>query len=131
VKTSQIRSFRDVMIRFRENWQGYMSQYRVFLVLAVIASLADMASTIWFMHIRGPGAEQHPAVRTFSHMFGPIFGKAIQFFVLIGLTVFLRRWALYLFVTIIILYTWAAWYNVWGHELYYPHLLHVLTHLGL
>jgi len=135
VRISQIRSFKDVVTRFRENWQGYVRQYRVFLVLAVLASLADMASTIWFMHIRGPGAEQHPAVRTFSYMlgpmFGPIFGKAVQFFVLVGLTVFLRRWALYILVTIIILYTWAAWYNVWGHDLYYPHLLHILHHMGL
>jgi len=120
VRISQIRSFRDVATRSRENWQGYVQQYRVFLVLAVLASLADMASTIYSMLIRGPGAEQHPAVRTFSYVLGPILGpmigKAVQFFVLIGLTVFLRRWALYIFVTVIILYAWAAWYNVWGHE---------------
>ncbi len=112
------------MTRLRENWQGYLWEYRIFLALAVLASLADMASTVWLMHIHGPGAEGHPAVRTFSYMLGPIVGpmfdKAVQFFVLLGVTVFLRRWALYLFVTIIILYTWAAWYNVWGHDLYYP-----------
>ena len=135
MKISQIRSFRDVMIRFRENWQGYVSQYRVFLVLAVIASLADMASTIWLMRVHGPGAEGHPVVRAYSYMFGPIlgpmFGKAVQFFVIIGLTVFLRRWALHIFIAVVILYAWAAWYNVWGHELYYPRLLHIFYRLGL
>jgi hypothetical protein len=125
----------DVVTRFRENWHGYVRQYRVFLVLVVLASVADMASTIWFMHIRGPGAEQHPAVRTFAYLlgpiFGPAFGKAVQFFVVVGLTVFLRRGAIPIFVAVIILYTWAAWYNVWGHEIYYPRFLQVLIHLGL
>jgi hypothetical protein len=135
LRISQIRSFRDVATRFRENWHGYVQQYRVFLVLAVLASLADMASTVYFMLIRGAGAEQHPAVRTFSYILGPILGpvlgKTVQFFVVIGLTVFLRRGALYIFVTVIVLYAWAAWYNVWGHEHYYPRLLDWLEHLRL
>jgi hypothetical protein len=94
-----------------------------------------MASTVYVMLSRGAGAEQHPAVRTFSYMLGPVlgpvFGKTVQFFVLIGLTVFLRRWALYIFVTSIILYAWAAWYNVWGQHLYYPRLLEILNRLHL
>ena len=94
-----------------------------------------MASTIYFMLSRGAGAEEHPAVRTFSYMlgpiFGPAFGKTVQFFVIIGLTVFLRRWAIHIFITVIILYTWAAWYNVWGQDLYYPRFLQILNRLGL
>lgn len=124
-----------MVTRFRENWAGYVRQYRVLLVLTILASLADMASTIYFMLIRGPGAEQHPAVRTFAYALGPVlgpmFGKTVQFFVLIGLTVFLRRWALYIFITVIILYAWAAWYNVWGQYLYYPRLLKLLEHLAI
>lgn len=135
MRISQIRSFRDVATRFRENWRGYVRQYWFLLVLAVLASLADMASTIWLMRIHGPDVEGHPAVRSFGYLFGPvvgpILGKAVQFFVLIGLTVFLRRLALYIFVTIIILYFWAGWYNVWGHDLYYPRVLHILHFLGL
>lgn len=123
------------MTRFRENWQGYVCRYRVFLVLTALACLADMASTIYFMLIRGPGAEGHPAVREFSFLLGPIlgpvFGKAVQFFVVIGLTVFLRRWAVHIFITVIILYTWAAWYNIWGQNLYYPRLFQILTRLGV
>ena len=132
MRMSQIRSFRDVVTRFRENWTGYVRQYRILLILTILVSLADMASTIYFMLIRGPGAEQHPAVRTFAYalgpVLGPVFGKTVQFFVLIGVTVFLRRWALYIFVTVIILY---AWYNVWGQYLYYPRLLRLLEHLAI
>lgn len=95
LRMSKIRSFRDMVMRFRENWIGYVRQYRILLILTILASLADMASTIYFMLVRGPGAEQHPAVRTFSYALGPILGpmlgKTVQFFVLIGVTVFLRR----------------------------------------
>ena len=52
-------------------------------------------------------------------------------YVLILVTVFLRRWAVFIFLPIIILYGWAAWYNVWGHELYYPRLLELLRYLAI
>jgi len=52
-----------------------------------------------------------------------IVGKLCQFIVVVCLTVYLRRCAAYIFVAVIVLYTWAAWYNVWGCELYYPRLL--------
>jgi len=135
MKTSQMRSFRDVAARFRENWAGYVREYRLLLVLVLLASLADMASTIHFMLSRGPAAEGHPAVRLISEIYGPvlgpILGKAVQFLTLIGVTVFLRRYALFIFVPIIILYTWAAWYNVWGHELYHPRLVQWLELLAI
>ena len=130
-----MRSFRDVLTRFRENWAGYLHEYRFFLVLVLLASLADTASTIYFMLSRGPAAEGHPAVRMISEAYGPIFGpilgKTIQFLTLIGVTVFLRRWATFIFIPIIILYTWAAWYNVWGHELYHPRLVRWLEVLAI
>ncbi len=94
-----------------------------------------MASTIYFMLIHGPAAEGHPVVRMISHVLGPILGpmlgKTTQFLVAIVVTVFLRRWAAYIFVPLIILYGWAAWYNLWGHEVYYPRLLEILEHLGI
>jgi hypothetical protein len=134
-RMSQIRTLNDVATRFRENWIGYTRQYRVLLVATALACLADAASTIHFMLTQGPGPEQHPMVKTASYLFGPILGpllgKAVQFFVMIGLTVFLRRWALYIFIIVIILYTWAAWYNLWGYHYYYPRLLQILEHLGV
>jgi hypothetical protein len=135
VKLSQLRSIDDIVTRLRENWVGYVREYRIFLVLVVLASLADMASTIHFMVHAGPQAELHPTVRFLSEYFGPwlgpVLGKAVQFIVLITLTVFLRRWAIFIFIPVIILYFWAAWYNVWGYHLYYPRLLHLLEHLAI
>jgi hypothetical protein len=135
MKLSQIRSIDDIVTRLRENWVGYVHEYRVFLVLVVLASLADMASTIHFMVYAGPEAELHPTVRFLSVFFGPflgpVLGKAVQFTVIIVLTVFLRRWAIFIFIPVIILYFWAAWYNVWGYQMYYPRLLHLLEYLAI
>jgi len=131
---SQIRSLADVRTRLQDNWIGYVCQYRVFLVLLVLASLADMASTIHFMIRQGAGVEMHPTVRFVSYLFGPVlgpmFGKAVQVIVVIVLTVFFRRRAVFLFIPVIILYSWAAWYNVWGHNLYYPRLFTILEYLS-
>jgi hypothetical protein len=125
----------DIVARLRENWVGYVHEYRVFLVLVVLASLADMLSTIHFMLYAGPQAEFHPTVRFISVLFGPvlgpILGKAVQVTVIITLTVFLRRWAVFIFIPVIILYFWAAWYNVWGYHLYTPRLLHFLECLAI
>jgi len=99
----------------------------------VLAALADGASTAYFMLRAGADAEGHPAVRLVSavmgSILGPIVGKLCQLIVVVGLTVYLRRWAAYIFVAVIVLYTWAAWYNVWGCDLYYPRLLDWLDHL--
>jgi len=119
--------------RLRANWRGYVRHWWVFLALTALAGLADMATTIRFMLSSGSEGEGHPAIRLVSRAFGPvlgpILGKLCQFAVVILLTVYLRRCALYIFVTVIILYMWAAWYNVWGCELYYPRLLKWLEHL--
>jgi hypothetical protein len=130
---TQFRTIRDVIERFRANWQGYLRRYRILLVLTILAATADMLSTIRFMLLEGPEAEGHPAVRVLAIVFGPVFGpvlgKICQFAVIISLTVYLRRWAVYIFVTVIILYTWAAWYNIWGQNIYYPRLLKLLEYL--
>ena len=135
MKLSALRSIDDINTRLRENWVGYVHEYRVFLVLVLLASLADMASTMYFMLRVGPQVETHPTVRFAAEYFGPILGpllgKAIQVTVIIVLTVFLRRWAIFIFIPVIILYFWAAWYNVWGYQLYYPRLLHLLEHLAI
>lgn len=128
-----IRSARDIAERFRVNWQGYIREYHVFLILTVLAALADAASTVHFMLRTGPKAEGHPGIRLISAVFGaiigPIIGKLCQFAAVVALTMYLRRRAVYIFVAVIILYAWAAWYNVWGCDLYYPRLLDWLDHL--
>lgn len=132
---TQIKSFQDVVTTFRENEVGFVREYRLLLALVVLASLADMGSTIYFMLSRGPAAEGHPAVRMVSEAFGPILGpilgKSIQFFTTIGVTVFLRRWATFILIPVIILYAWAAWYNVWGYNLYLPRLVQWLDVLAV
>lgn len=129
----RIRSARDIVERFRVNWEGYIHECRLFLILTVLAALADAASTVCFMLRAGPDAEGHPAIRLVSVIFGPILGpivgKLCQFTAVVALTVYLRRWAAYIFVAVIVLYAWAAWYNVWGCDLYYPRLLDWLDHL--
>jgi hypothetical protein len=135
VRISQIKTVRDIGTRFRENWKGFVREYWAFLLLALLASLADTASTIHFMLHTGPQVELHPTVRWLSELLGPVLGpllgKGVQFGVLIALTVFLRRRAVLIFIPIIILYTWAAWYNIWGYHLYYPRLLHWLEFLAI
>lgn len=131
----RIRSKSDILERFRMNWEGYIRHYRAFLALTFLAALADAASTIYFMCRTGPDSEGHPAIRLISVVFGPILGpivsKVCQLSVIVVLTVYLRRWAIYIFVAVIILYTWAAWYNIWGCDLYYPRLLDWLDHVSL
>ena len=130
---TQFRTIRDIIERFRANWHGYLRQYWIFLILTILAAAADMFSTIRFMLLEGPEAEGHPAVRLLATFFGPVLGpvvgKICQFAVIIAVTVYLRRWAVYIFVTVIILYAWAAWYNIWGQYLYYPRLLKLLEYL--
>lgn len=130
----RVRSISDIVKRFRTNWSGYAREYRVLLILTVLAALADGVSTVYFMLRAGPDAEGHPAVRLVSMLlgpvFGPILGKLCQLIVVVALTVYLRRWATCIFVAVIVLYAWAAWYNVWGCELYYPRLLEWLDHLA-
>jgi hypothetical protein len=98
-----------------------------------VASIADAASTIHFMRTTGPEAEWHPTVRLVSYLFGPVagpvLGKSAQVVTLVAVTVFLRRQAVFIFLPAIILYGWAAWYNIWGHDLYYPPILLILEYL--
>jgi hypothetical protein len=130
----QVRSIRDIVERFRTNWSGYIREYHLFLALTILAALADAASTVCFMLRAGPDVEGHPAVRLVSMVlgpvFGPILGKLCQFAAVVALTVYLRRWAACIFVAVIVLYVWAAWYNTWGCELYYPRLLEWLDRLA-
>jgi tetrahydromethanopterin S-methyltransferase subunit D len=75
-----------------------------------------MGTTINFMIQKGCDCEAHPIVRLVSMVLGPILGpivgKLCQFLAVIITTVLLRRQAVYIFVAVILLYLWAAWYNI-------------------
>lgn len=120
----QVQTIHDVAERFQTNWQGFFHRYKILITLTIFATVADMLSTIYFMHIEGVSAESHPMFRMLSLFLGPtlgpIVGKLWQLTGIGVLTVYMRRWAFYIFFAVIILYTWAAWYNLWGHYLYYP-----------
>ena len=132
---AQTRTIHDIIERFKANWRGYLRRYWIFLVLILLAALADMFSTVYFMHVEGADVERHPTIRLLSvflgPMLGPIVGKLWQLAAIFAVTVYLRRWAVYIFVTVIILYTWAAWYNIWGRYIYYPMLIDFLDHLPI
>lgn len=124
LRMERIRSIDDVVERIRANWPGYVSAYSILLVLVVLAAVADALSTVFFMLIRGPEEEAHPLIRwmavTLGPVLGPLLGKFVQIVALVAVTVYLRRWAVFLFICATVLYAWAACYNI----LSIPVLLH-------
>ena len=119
--------FKNVIERFKANATGYFQQFRVLLVLTLLAAVLDALSTIHFMSTEGADQEVHPAIRIVSAFLGPvagpIVGKICQLLATVVVTIYLRSYAKYILLVVIILYAWAAWYNVWGRHLYVPRLL--------
>jgi hypothetical protein len=130
----QETSLTKAIDRFKNNWTGYISKYRIWLIVTLIAAIADMVSTCRFMLVEGAETEAHPGVRLICMVFGPIAGplagKICQLVAVLAMTVYFRCYAIYLFIPVIILYSWAAWYNIWGSQLYYPRLLWLLEQIG-
>ena len=130
---ARIRTIRDIVERFKENWRGYVRRYYIYILLTALAATADMVSTMYIMLVYGPEAERHPTIRLAATMLGPfigpIVGKLWQLAAVVTLTIYLRKWAVYIFVTVIFLYGWAAWYNIWGWSIYYPRILVLLDYL--
>jgi hypothetical protein len=124
---AQPSAMRIVLDRFRLNSVGYFRDFRVPLCLIVMASVLDGISTMYFMAAEGADSEVHPVVRLVSQFFGPVagpvLGKACQLLAVLLVTVYFRRQAKYIFLAVVLLYAWAAWYNVWGRDLYVPRLL--------
>jgi tetrahydromethanopterin S-methyltransferase subunit D len=102
--------------------------------LLLVTGVADTISTIYFMTQTGAENEALPAIR-FVSMFlgpiiGPIIGKICQYLAILAVTVFFRKQAVFIFIPVIVLYGWAAWYNIWGSQIYYPRLLHFIELLS-
>lgn len=119
-----------VFRRLHRNYQGYWSRYRYHVTLVIIMSVADYASTLYFMHHDGIHHELHPGIRLAAYHLGPVagtlLGKAVQLAALVLVTLYLRSVARLLFIAAAMMYGWAAWYNVWGRELYSPLLIELL-----
>ena len=121
---------RPVTDRLVTNYDGYWNRYRWFVTILCVAAFADLASTIHFMLVDGIEYEVHPVIRFVSHIFGPVIGPVIgkcsQLMGVFLVTLYCRRLAGYIFFATSMLYSWAAWYNVWGHEMYEPLVMSIL-----
>jgi len=117
--------------RFRINSRGFATRFRALLLLFIVALLCDAISTTRFMlREGGPHSEAHPVVRHVSQVLGPIlgpwFGALGKFAAAVVVAIYLRRWAAVIFLVGTVLSLWAAWYNIWGVNLYTPALLHLI-----
>ena len=114
--------------RFKRNWVGFCGRYWWLVLLFVVAVCCDGASTVRFMLRDGGVADEvHPGVAFAASLFGPIvgpilgaLGKAVAG---ILVAVYCRRVAVYILGVGTVLSFWAAWYNIWGVDMYVPRLL--------
>jgi hypothetical protein len=110
--------------RFRDNYRGFWKDCGWFVAVFVLAVFCDAASTVFVMLKQGPEVEVHIVVRFISGVFGPVagplLGAAGKVAAGVIVAIYLRRFAVYIFVVASLLAFWATWYNVWGHEVYTP-----------
>ncbi|MBA4031885.1 MAG: hypothetical protein C0478_13485 [Planctomyces sp.] len=110
--------------RFRANWPGYWRRWGHWYLVATLAATADWISTWQFMMDGRIEDELHPAVRLVSHWLGPMAGplvaKLAQLTVLAVVTATFERYARVIFLVVIFTYSYAAWFNTWGHQYYTP-----------
>jgi hypothetical protein len=122
---------RPVTDRWQSNLVGYFQEYRTSILLVLLAATADMVTTVRFMLASGVEQELHPAIRmaavALGPILGPVLGKLGQLLAIFIVTVYCRSFARYIFVTVTLIYLWAAWYNVWGKHMYRPLLFDLLA----
>ena len=110
-----------------ENYRGFFKKYRWFIAVFVVAILCDAVSTMHFMLRIGPDSEMHIIIRYLSKLLGPVAGPLAgavgKVAAGIIVAIYLRRFALYIFITASVISFWAAWYNMWGYKIYIPKIL--------
>ncbi len=115
--------------RLSENSVGFWTDNQWYIIIFTLAIFCDALSTTLFMVQLGPDIEIHPIIRIASRVMGPYLGPLTGFMIklLAGfyVTIYLRRWAKYIFTTAAIISFWAAWYNIWGTNIegYTPNIL--------
>jgi hypothetical protein len=118
-------------LRLRRNWPGYFGAFYPYLFAVTVAATLDFLSTWRFMSEGSPEDELHPVIRlvslTFGPVIGPLIGKLGQLLALLFLTVVFRPFARVIFVPVIVIYLYAAWYNTWGVNFYTPLWLRLLS----
>ena len=114
-----------------KNFFFLWERYHWIIILFFLSLICDAASTIYFMLRDGPSVEIHLAIRIVSNIFGPIVGPLIgavgKAIAGIIVAIYLKRFAVYMLVAASIISFWAAWYNVWGCDIYLPNILKWIT----
>jgi ABC-type phosphate transport system permease subunit len=114
-------------VKFRVNSIGFWKKFRWMIIVFFIALLCDALSTVHFMRHTGPEAELHPGVQFMSELCGPVAGPLIGMILKatagIAVAIYLRKYAGVIFFTGSVLSFWAAWYNLWGCDIYVPYIL--------
>ncbi len=94
------------------------------VIVFLVSLFCDAASTIHFMVKTGPELEIHPMVRIAARIAGPVAGPLLGALAkaLAGVIVaiYCRRFAAYILILASLISFWAAWYNIWGVNMYYP-----------
>lgn len=125
---------KTMLQRLRGNAVGFWEVYRWWVVLFVLAVVADGISTILFMVCDATAEEMHPAILLASQWFGPIIGPLLGAVLKAGcgilLAIYLRSaWRLIpllIFLVGTVLSFFAAWYNLWGYAFYTPRFLNYI-----
>lgn len=116
------------METWHRNYPGFWRSYRWLLLIFFAALLCDGLSTIYFMRRQGAEIEVHPAIRLASTYLGtiagPLLGVAGKAAAGLLVAIYWRRFAAYILLAAALLSFWAAWYNVWGAEIYIPRILY-------
>ena len=124
-------SLRRIFARLQANLAGYFAKCRWFLLAFSLAAVLDLITTMRFMLADGAENELHPVIRFVSWLLGPIagpvLGKVCQFIAAVCITIYFRRYAKGILLLATLLYLWAAWYNVWGKNLYVPRLMNLFA----
>ena len=112
------------VVRFRTNARGFWGVYRWVVIVFLVSLLCDAASTIHFMVKSGPELEIHPMVRIVARLAGPIAGPLLgalaKAMAGILVAIYCRRFAAHILILTALISFWAAWYNIWGVEMYIP-----------
>lgn len=116
--------------RFRVDFTVFWREHRLLFVIFTFSLILDALSTVHFMSYEGVGSELNPVVAlmsiTFGTVAGPFIGAVIKAFACVLVAVYYRPYAKYLLVTASLVYFWAAWYNVWGVNIYTPLFFYVI-----
>ena len=97
------------------------------VIVFIVSLLCDAASTIHFMVKTGPELEIHPMVRIAARIAGPVAGPLLGALVKamagIVVAIYCRRFAAHILILTSLISLWAAWYNIWGVEMYIPEFM--------